>query len=323
VRILLTGASSFTGLWFARALSAAGHEVTTPLRRSAADYDGLRGMRVSELARVAEIVWDCPFGGSRFLELADGRWDLLCHHAAHVGDYRSSDFDIAGAVAENSFALPQTLRILLKHGLRGVVLTGSVFEQNEGAGDAPLRAFSPYGLSKGLTAQVFDYWCSVLGVPLGKFVIANPFGPFEEPRFCAYLVGCWQRGEVPRVRTPLYVRDNIHVSLLACAYARFAEQLAGSKGVAKLNPSGYVETQGAFAQRFARELAPRLALDCPLELLEQTEFTEPAVRLNTDRIDGSTLGWSESAAWDSVALFYGQSVDKTVATRHYPPVSAS
>ncbi|CBS91500.1 NAD-dependent epimerase/dehydratase family protein [Azospirillum lipoferum] len=323
MRILLTGASSFTGLWFAQALSAAGHEVTAPLRRSAVEYSGLRGTRVSELARVAEVVWDCPFGGTRFLELADGRWDLLCHHAAHVGNYRSPDFDVAAAVAENSLALPQILRTLLKRGLRGIVLTGSVFEQNEGAGDTPLRAFSPYGLSKGLTAQVFDYWCGVLGVPFGKFVIANPFGPFEEPRFCAYLVGCWQRGEVPRVRTPLYVRDNIHVSLLACAYAKFAERVASSQGVTKLNPSGYVESQGAFAQRFARELAPRLAMDCPLELLEQTEFTEPAVRLNTDRIDGHALGWSESAAWDSVALFYGGNADKMATARNHPPVSAS
>jgi len=49
-----------------------------------------------------------------------------------------------------------------------------------------LAAFSPYGLSKGLTAQAFRYWCGALDVPLGKFVLPNPFGPFEEPRFCHY-----------------------------------------------------------------------------------------------------------------------------------------
>ena len=48
VRILLTGGSSFTGLWFARSLAARGHTV---LRRSgASDYSGLRGERVAELA---------------------------------------------------------------------------------------------------------------------------------------------------------------------------------------------------------------------------------------------------------------------------------
>ena len=61
-------------------------------------------------------------------------------------------------------------------------------------------------------------------MPLGKFVIPNPLGPFEEPRFCAYLIRQWQAGEAAEVRTPAYVRDNIHVDLLAAAYAAFAKR---------------------------------------------------------------------------------------------------
>ena len=113
--------------------------------------------------------------------------------------------------------------------MRGVVLTGSVFEADEGAGDAPLRAFSPYGVSKGLTAHVASYWCSVLDIPLGKFVIPNPFGPFEEPRFCSFLIKTWREGKPAEVRTPDYVRDNIHVDLLAKVYAAFAAATAGRR----------------------------------------------------------------------------------------------
>jgi len=40
------------------------------------------------------------------------------------------------------------LAALKADGLKGVVLTGSVFENDEGAGEEPLRAFSGYGLSK-------------------------------------------------------------------------------------------------------------------------------------------------------------------------------
>ena len=121
-------------------------------------------------------------------------------------------------------------KTMLARGLSGVVLTGTVFEQDEGAGDAPLRAFSPYGLSKGLTWQYYRFLSQTMGFPLGKFVIPNPFGPFEEPRFCNYLVQTWFKGEVPTIRTPLYVRDNIHVDLLAHAYAAFASCRSGPEG---------------------------------------------------------------------------------------------
>ena len=63
------------------------------------------------------------------------------------------------------------------------------------------------------------------------------------------------------MRTPAYVRDNIHVDLLAGAYAAFAEAVAAGSGFSRANPSGYVEAQGAFAERFAREIGPRTGLD--------------------------------------------------------------
>ena len=302
MRVLLTGGSSFTGLWFARALAGAGHQVVAAVR-GAAYPPGLRADRVAALGAAAEIVWDCSFGDPRFLDLAaDGSWDLLCHHAARVGDYRSPDFDVAAAVGENTRALPAVLRAM--RGLAGVVLTGSVFEPDEGAGSTPLQAFSPYGLSKGLTAQVVRYWCAALGVPLGKFVIPNPFGPLEEPRFCAYLIRCWKAGETAEVRTPDYVRDNIHVDLLAAAYAEFAASVAGGAGFTRRNPSGYVEQQGAFAQRFAAEIGTRTGLRCLVLLRRQTEFTEPAVRINTEPAAPAIPAWSEAAAWDAVAEAY-------------------
>jgi UDP-glucose 4-epimerase len=303
VRILLTGGSSFTGLWFARSLAAKGHTVVAALKGS--DYAGLRQRRVAELRQVAELVENCPFGSPRFLELvATDSWDILCQHASMTGNYRDPDFDVVGAAAENTLNLRDVLKTMLSKGLAGVVVTGSVFEPDEGAGDAPLRAFSPYGLSKGLTWQYYRFLSETMGFRLGKFVIANPFGPFEEPRFCNYLLGSWAKGEVPSIRTPLYVRDNIHVDLLALAYASYVEGIPSRHGITKLNPSYYVESQGAFAHRFADEMSARLGLNCPVSLLEQQDFSEPMVRINTDRIDGSALDWSESRAWDGEAEFY-------------------
>ena len=303
MKVLLTGASSFTGYWFAHALHARGAHVVAPLLKSAASYtEGIRAERVRRLAAVAEIVDAAPFGSERFLGLASsGGFDLLCHHAARVGDYRSPDFDIPGALADNTRNLRAVLEALGKRGLKGVVLTGSFFEPGEGAGEAPLVAFSAYGLSKGLTAAVVSHRCREAGLPYAKFVIPNPFGPLEEPRFCAYLVRTWKKGETARVNTPDYVRDNIHVGLLARAYAKFAAETAAGAGRARLNPSGYVESQGAFAQRFAAAMRPRLGLECALELAAQTDFSEPMMRVNFDSAARYVGEWDEGKAWDEVA----------------------
>lgn len=303
VKILLTGASSFTGFAFATALAAAGHELVAPLRGAAGSYNnGVRAQRVARLAGVARIVWDCPFGGPAFLALADEGFDLLCHHAAQVGDYRSPEFDVAAALAANTRALPQILRAM--PGLRGMILTGSVFAQNEGAGTAPREAFSPYGLSKGLTAELVAYHCRAAGVALGKFVIANPFGPFEEPRFCHHLVQSWRQGATPLVRTPFYVRDNIPIDLLAALYVGMCEQMGTAPADRRLAPSLYAETQGAFATRFADEIARRWGGACPLELAAAQEFTEPAVRINTDPARQLLPHWDETASWDRLAAYY-------------------
>jgi UDP-glucose 4-epimerase len=186
------------------------------------------------------------------------------------------------------------------------VLTGSVFEQNEGAGSDHLRAVSPYGLSKGMTTDVFRYYSTLFGFSLGKFVIPNPFGPFEEMRYTSSLVQSWNQKKTATVHVPLYVRDNIHVSLLARAYRFFVDRLASAPGFEKFNPSGYVETQGAFTARFAQEIGKRLGLECPYECLRQAEFSEPKVRINTDVLNFKELGWDEEWAWDDLANYYAQ-----------------
>lgn len=307
MKILFTGASSFTGFWFVKTLAAAGHELVCPLRGSLESYEGVRQRRAAALQPVCRLVPGTPFGTDSFLRLArdNGPWDMLCHHAAEMANYRSPDFDALRATESNTLNLRAALRLLKDLGLKAVVLTGSVFENDEGSGDEPLRAFSPYGLSKGLTAQVVRFYCGEAKLALGKFVIPNPFGPFEEPRFTCHLMQSWREGKIPSVRTPDYVRDNIHVDLLAAAYARFVSQAAECKtGMIRSNPSGYVETQGAFAQRVAREVRARLGWACELQLLAQEDFSEPLRRVNTEPAAARISGWNEKAAWDAFAEFY-------------------
>lgn len=297
----MTGASSFTGAWFAAALRDAGHVVHATLRVPAGTYEGVRAERLAWIAgKGVTFLEGVSFGDAEFLEAIAGV-DVIAHHAAEVTDYHSLDFDVGAALASNTANARLTTERAAAAGVRALIVTGSVFEQDEGLGETPLMAFSPYGLSKGLSWQVLRYWSARAGLTAGKFVIPNPFGPLEEARFCAYLMRTWVKGEAAGVRTPAYVRDNIPVDLLARRYVRYLESHDAGSGPARCAPSGYVESQGRFALRFAGEIGGRLGLPTPLELADQTEFAEPVMRTNSDF---DRTGWTEAAFWDSLAEYY-------------------
>jgi UDP-glucose 4-epimerase len=305
MKILFTGASSLTGMWFVQELVYAGHEVIACYRSELSSYQGLRRQRIDRIAHTCHQQFNCPFGSEAFLNLIKNyTWDLFCHHAADVANYKSLDFDVSAALGNNTRNMKKVLEQLREKGCRKILLTGSVFEQGEGIGSEELRAVSPYGLSKGLTSACFNFYASLLGLKLGKFVIPNPFGPFEEIRYTSYLAQAWFAGHSPSVNTPDYIRDNIPVSLLAKAYAAFAIRLSETAGFEKTNPSFYRETQGLFTKRFAHEMASRLNLACRYDLKKQVEFAEPLERVNSQPLDHQALGWSESQAWDELAHYY-------------------
>ncbi len=217
--------------------------------------------------------------------------------------YKSLTFDVAKAFLNNTRNLTRVLEIFKKNGGKKIVITGSVFEKGEGTGTKPLEAFSPYGLSKTFTGDYFNFMSLLFNLTLQKFVIPNPFGPYEEERFTTWLVKNWAKKLCPVIKTPFYVRDNIPVSLLAKAYAVFVENNAR-----KLNPSGYVSTQKDFTKRFASQMRSRLNLPCEFKLHNQTEFPEPKERFNTDKLDSKLLGWQEEKFWEELARYYNERI---------------
>jgi len=300
----MTGASSFTGFWFARALAEDGHQVQCTLQRASGEY--VRhplSERVRKLREFADVVESTSFGDDRFLDLVGRGPDIVAHHGSHVGDYRSADFDVVGAVAANTRNVRAVMERMKTCGSRAFVLTGTVFEPGEGVGTDQGCAFSSYGLSKGITSDIFRWHAREFGVPLAKFVIPNPFGPLEEERFCRYAYCRWLVGEPAVVRFPEYVRDNIHVDLLAMAYARYVSEAYDGTAVETLGPSGYVETQGAFALRLAREVGGRLGLKSEVTLASQADFDEPLVRVNTVPARHYVDTWVEDRSWECVVAW--------------------
>src|SRR3954471_5852975 len=109
MKVLFTGASSFTGFWFARQLLKQGHDVISVFRRDRAGYvEAPRRERVELLAPLCRSIWGVSFGEPAFLDViaAERDWDLLCHHAADVANYRSADFDVARALGANTRNAP-------------------------------------------------------------------------------------------------------------------------------------------------------------------------------------------------------------------------
>lgn len=302
--VLLTGASSFTGMWIAEALAAAGFEVIAPLQRVRGDYDAEKLARIRRVGAVAEVVYGRPFGSDAFRDLVRARGDVaaLAHHAADVTGYRDPGFDATAAFDRNLAGAPAALELLAGQGARVALVTGTVFEAGEGGDPAEPLAVTPYGLSKTLTNVALQHHAAWAGLTFGRFVIPSPYGAFEQQRsFPAYLFRSWFAGETPVVRTPLYLRDHLPAPRLAQAYAaHLAALLADPATPGVHRPSGWIATQGAFAEKVAAEAAPRLGRDCPVAFAEQTEFPEPLTRVNRD----PAPAWDEAAFWDEYVGWY-------------------
>lgn len=301
--VLLTGVSSFTGYWFAGELVSRGHRVIATLTGPRESYRGLRAKRLAQLDGRVEFLEGVSFGDDIFCRTVEAEGvEVVGAHGARVAGYRDPAFPYLEATAANVNGIDEVVGALSRVGGR-LVVTGSVFEADEGIGSGDGRAFSEYGLSKTLSWQVFRYFAVKAAVPLVKFVIPNPFGPFEDERFVAHLMRTWGTGGVAEVRTPLYVRDNIHVQWLASAYAD-AVATDHSEAVRFVRPSGYIESQGSFARRVAAAVGERTGWECRLELAESHVFEEPAVRINVTPMQMDPSVVAENRCWDALVQWY-------------------
>jgi len=319
MRVLLTGASSFTGFWFARALARRGATIVAACRGRPAAYDPLRRQRIDQLEGAVRPVFDCAFGSDAFLDLLDraGPFDVVGLHGAEVGDFRRNDYDALDAAAATTRNAGAVLDRLAAMGSPRIVVTGSVFEADEGDGDRPLRAIGAYGLAKTLAWHLLRFEAQRRGLTPAKFVIANPVGAMARPGLVSAFMAAWLGGETPAVRHPHLVRDNIPVEALADAYAEFA--LAPRGDASRLAPSGRVETVARFVERLSLAMTPRLKRPCRFVLADPpAPSNEPIRRFNMDRLSGDHAGddgW-EGPVWDSLAAWHLDTAPASPGPRH-------
>ncbi|NDV63046.1 NAD(P)-dependent oxidoreductase [Puniceicoccales bacterium CK1056] len=307
MKIFFTGASSFTGFWFAKTLAEAGHEVTgTFTRAGLGEYKDLYHTRTELLLPLIKPVWNCRMGSEEMLEALGAQdYDLLCLHGAVVGNHKAPDFPVMDAVQQNTLNLDEVLKVAKRAGVKSVIHTSSYFEADTGKGTKPLEAFSPYALSKTLTWHIVRFACYQAKMPLGKFVVANPFGPYEKGGFTTYLAKSWLAGEVPVVKSPDYVRDNVPVELMALCYLEFSKRIqANPHANEKMDPGYFDEPQGQFAKRFSMQMHGRLESECSVRFASQEDFSEPKIRTNSIKATSIVSDWSEDLFWDGLAAYY-------------------
>lgn len=298
-KVLLTGGSSFTGLWIAQGLADAGFEVTAAITRPVDAYSGLRADRLGRLAKIARVVPEAPVASPRFLEMAGEGFDLMAHHGADIPGYRSPDYDPKAGFQRNMQGVPEAIAAFARAGGRALMVTGTYFEEGEGGGEL---AASPYGASKSMTNAEQGRLAAAAGLGFGKFVIPSPFGPWEEGRIVWSLFQAWSQGRPAEILNPAYVRDQLPVPLLGDAYVSAARAVLAWTTPARFRPSGFVETVGAFAGRVANHVRARTGWACELKLHEQTAFPEPPERAN----DQTMVLVDERAFWDGYVAYYDE-----------------
>ncbi|MCS6778803.1 MAG: NAD-dependent epimerase/dehydratase family protein [Geminicoccaceae bacterium] len=304
MRALFTGVSSFTGAWFARALAAAGFAVVGLHRRALDAYALPERRRLALVAGSTRLAHTPSLADPAVARrLAAERAQLLCLHGAEVGDHRAARFDVAGVLERTCAGLGELLDRFARSGGRAVLVTGSIFEADEGRGSAPLRAFNRYGLAKTLIWQTIRFEVERRGLALGKFVIAHPVGPLDKPTgLVPDLLAAWRRGEPAFLRRPHLIRDFLPVDGLALAYAAAARRLLEEERPIHLVPSFWPERVADFARRLAAALAPRLGLACAILEADPPEPSEePVARVGLHHLDFLAPAWDPERFWDGIA----------------------
>lgn len=304
MKVLLTGATSFTGAHIARALVDAGFEVAGTLTKRMPEYSDPLVQQRRGYGRVIEWIESAPIGSPRFLEAVKTvRPDVFINHGADIRNYRSPDFNYLASVSSSLLGAREVCDALAAAGCRRFIHSGSVFEPDEGeaafATKPAAEAISIYGVSKAMVWEPYRFFAAKAGLPVTKIVIADPIGPLENAdRLVPAFVAAWKSGKVPRLTTPTLLRDRVPAPWLARVYAEEARRDAPDKpAVRARRPSAYALTNEAFLKLVVEKFSARAKRSLPIDIAP-TPTTEPHKRINTEVLPELKNTLAEDAFWE-------------------------
>lgn len=226
-RVLVTGGAGFIGSHLCEAYLAAGWQVT-------ALDDCSRGKPSNVPAGVALVKADIRSREAQDV-VADGRFDVLNHHAAQI-DVRVSVEEPSVDCSINLVGLVNLLEGAKRGGVKRVVFASSggvVYgdpEQIPTEEPAPKQPISPYGVSK-LSSE---HYLRCLGALYGFDAVAlrysNIFGPRQDPKSEAGVISIFISrllagqpltvfGDGRQTRDYVFVKDVARANVLASTAA--------------------------------------------------------------------------------------------------------
>ena len=285
-RCLITGATSFSGIWFTKAMLDAGIECIA-ISRNTGSYSRIVETRLNWIRKYY------PNFQLTTLEKLRGsvNVDVVCLHGTATFDYRNPNFDIDSAV-QSTLEISRVIHNKFQEAL--YVHTGTFSEPNESIGNNAL-SFNPYSTSKNLIYNLHK--SLVTDGQLLKYVMPNPFGPLENHKFTGYLIQQWAIGVKPLIKAPNYVRDNVPIDLLSAHYVQTLINFTKDLNPKTIWPSKYIESNLAFAKRYANIFNELTGFPTPIDAILSHEFKEPRIRVNKDYCEDIVSNWSESNSW--------------------------
>jgi UDP-glucose 4-epimerase len=288
-RVIITGASSFTGVWISRAFNLAGWDVHSFCARAETAYQGLVAERVKLLRDFSTVHFEMQSESKEFLQKIENVMPhIFVYHHHYMTDYGSENYNLSLALKVGLTPLPEIMKSLKMIATSGIIFSSSYFENFD-------PKVSPYGESKRIIGKEIESLSSKLEIPFSKIIIPNPVGPLEnEDRFIPQLLKAARNKEDFKLTAPTKKANHVPVSFLAEGYTLLAKRLIEDKEKSfNWEPLGWEGTYESWLEEI------QFSILKPLGLNVKTKFSaniEDAFKATDQKIDWPEF-WNNYLNW--------------------------